>query len=85
MKFRVNHQDKSDWYSSRRLGAKHSAFKVLIEESSDRILGAQVIKPHAEEQINLFTLAIRSGIRASDIEQTLFAYPTAASDLTYMV
>ncbi len=85
LKFRVNHQDTSDWYSSRRLGAKHSAFKVLIEESSDRILGAHVIGPHVEEQINLFTLAIRSGLRASDVEQTLFAYPTGASDLSYMV
>jgi len=85
LKFRVNHQDTSDWYSSRRLGAKRSAFKVLIEEGSDRILGAHLIGPHAEEQINLFTLAIRSGIRASDIEQTLFAYPTGASDLSYMV
>ncbi|HWX16451.1 MAG TPA: NAD(P)/FAD-dependent oxidoreductase [Chthoniobacterales bacterium] len=85
LKFRVNHQDTSDWNSSRRLGAKHSAFKVLIEEGSDRILGAHVIGPHTEEQINLFTLAIRSGIRASDIEQTLFAYPTGASDLSYMV
>lgn len=84
-KFRVNHQDTSGWYSSRRLGAKHSAFKVLIEEGSDRILGAHVIGPQAEEQINLFTLAIRSEIRASDIEQTLFAYPTGASDLSYMV
>jgi glutathione reductase (NADPH) len=85
LKFRVNHQDTSTWYSSRRLRAKHSAFKVLIEEGSDRILGAHVIGPHAEEQINLFTLAIRSEIRASDIEQTLFAYPTGASDLSYMV
>jgi glutathione reductase (NADPH) len=85
LKFRVNHQDTSDWYSSRRLGAKCSAFKVLIEKSSDRILGAHLIGPHAEEQINLFTMAIRSGIRASDIEQTLFAYPTGASDLSYMV
>jgi glutathione reductase (NADPH) len=85
LKFRVNHQDTSDWHSSRRLGAKHSAFKVLIEESIDRILGAHVIGPHAEEQINLFTLAMRSRIRASDVEQTLFAYPTGASDLSYMV
>jgi glutathione reductase (NADPH) len=85
LKFRVNHEETSEWYSSRRLGAKYSAFKVLIEEGSGHILGVHVIGPHAEEQINLFTLAMRGGIRASDIEQTLFAYPTAASDLTYMV
>jgi glutathione reductase (NADPH) len=85
LKFRVNHQDTSEWYSSRRLGARYSAFKILIEEGSERILGAHLIGPHAEEQINLFTLAIRSGIRSSDIEATLFAYPTGASDLSYMV
>lgn len=85
LKFRVNHQDTSEWYSSCRVGAKYSAFKLLIEEGSDRILGAHVTGPHTEEQINLFTMAIRFGIRGSDIEQTLFAYPTGASDLGYMV
>ena len=85
LKFRVNHQDTSEWYSSRRIGAKYSAFKVLVEDETDRILGAHLIGPHAEEQINLLTLAIRSGIRGSEIENTLFAYPTAASDLGYMV
>jgi len=85
LKFRVNHQDTSEWYSSRRLGAKYSAFKVLIEDETERILGAHLIGPHAEEQINLFTLAIHSGIRGSEIENTLFAYPTGASDLGYMV
>jgi len=85
LKFRVNHQDTSEWYSSRRVGAKYSAFKVLIEEGTDRILGAHVTGPHTEEQINLFTMAIRSGIRGSEIENMLFAYPTGASDLGYMV
>jgi glutathione reductase (NADPH) len=85
LKFRVNHQDTSEWYSSRRVGAKYSAFKVLIEEGTDRILGAHVTGPHTEEQINLFTMAIRSGIRGTEIENMLFAYPTGASDLGYMV
>lgn len=85
LKFRVKHQDTSEWYSTLRFGAKYSAFKVLIEEGSERILGAHVMGPHTEEQINLFTLAIRFGLRASDIEQTLFAYPTGGSDLNYMV
>ena len=85
LKFRVNRQDTSEWYSSRRLGAKYSAFKVLVEDETERILGAHLIGPDAEEQINLFTLAIQSGIRGSAIENTLFAYPTGASDLGYMV
>ena len=41
LRFRPNYEeDTSSWYSSRRVGEKFSAFKVLIEEGSDRILGA---------------------------------------------
>ena len=58
---------------------------MLVEDETERILGAHLIGPHAEEQINLFTLAIRSGSRGNEIENTIFAYPTGASDLGYMV
>jgi glutathione reductase (NADPH) len=41
--------------------------------------------PHAEEVINLFGLAIRSGIRATDLKDMVYAYPTSASDLGSMI
>jgi glutathione reductase (NADPH) len=41
--------------------------------------------PHADEIINLFALAIKSGIPASDIRRTIFGYPTLASDIQYML
>jgi len=58
---------------------------VLIENTSDRILGAHLLGPHADELINLFALAIRSGIPASELRETIFSYPTLASDLQYML
>jgi glutathione reductase (NADPH) len=85
LKFKVNQQDSSGWYSSRRIAETCSGFKVLIEEKSDRILGAHLLGPHAEEVINLFALAIRHGISAANLKQTIFAYPTNASDVGYML
>lgn len=85
LQFRMNHQNTSGWYSSRRVGEECSGFKVLIEEGSGRIFGAHLLGPHAEEVINLFALAIRSGLTATDLTETLFAYPTHASDIWYMV
>ena len=41
--------------------------------------------PGAEEQLNLFALAMKSGITANQIKATLFAYPSYASDLGSMV
>jgi glutathione reductase (NADPH) len=85
LNFRVNHQETSGWYSSRRVGMRYSGFKVLIEEESDRILGAHLLGLHAEEVINLFALAIRSGLRAADLKRMPYAYPSSSSDVSYMV
>ncbi len=60
-------------------------FKVLIDEGSDRIVGAHLLGPHADEVINLFAMAMRCGIPASDVKTMLFSYPTNASDIPYMV
>ena len=85
LKFKTNYSDTSQWYSSRRLNLQHSAFKVLIEESSGRILGAHLLGMHAEETINLFALAIRLGLKADDLRGMTYAYPTHASDVAHML
>lgn len=85
LKFSVNHSDTSGWYSSRRIAETCSGFKTLIEKESGFILGAHLLGPHAEETINLFALAIRSDISAGELKQTVFAYPTHASDVQYML
>ena len=85
LRFATNRGDTSDWYTSRRVGLRHTAFKTLVEEGTGRILGAHLLGQHAEEVINLFGLAIRTGIRTSDLKHMVFAYPTSASDLGSML
>ena len=83
--FATHHEKTDGWYSSRRIGEEASGFKVLVEESTGRVLGAHVLGPHAEEVINLFAVAMRGGLSAADLESMLFGYPTSASDVPYMV
>jgi glutathione reductase (NADPH) len=85
IRFRRTYAEIGGWYSSRRVAEKTAAFKVLIEEGSDRILGAHLLGPGAEETINLFALAIRKGLMAEELKRTLFSYPTHASDVQYML
>ena len=85
LNFRVNYQDTSGWYSSRRVGEEYSASKVLVEDGTGKILGAHLLGPAADELINFFALAIRRGLTAEDLKDVIYAYPTHASDLTYMV
>jgi glutathione reductase (NADPH) len=84
-KIRVNAGDTASWYSSRRIGETHSAYKVILDESTGRILGAHLLGPGAEEMINLFAMAMRYGLTSAQIKEMLFAYPTHASDIPYMV
>jgi glutathione reductase (NADPH) len=82
---RVKSQDTSGWYSSRRVHETAAMFKTVVDDGSDQILGAHLLGPHAEEVINLFALAIRQNLTASDLKHQLYAYPTSGSDVPYMV
>lgn len=83
--FRINAASTPDWFTARRLAERVYGHKVLIEEHSDLVLGAHLVGPGADEVINLFGLAIRHGLTAADLRSTMFAYPTGASDLGYML
>jgi len=85
LQFTVRHEDTAGWYASRRVGERHSAFKVLVENGTDRIIGAHMLAPHADETINLFSLAMRAGVSAPQLKQMLWAYPTQASETNYMI
>lgn len=85
LKFRMQSKKASNWYTARRVAETTYGFKVLVEETTGHILGAHLVGPHADEVINLFALAIRKGLTAEDLKTTIFAYPTGASDISYMV
>jgi glutathione reductase (NADPH) len=83
--FHTNMGDTSDWYSSRRLAAAPSGYKVLIDDATGQILGAHVLGPGSEELINVFALVMQAGLTTSSLRNVIFGYPTAASDITYMI
>lgn len=85
LKFRMQSQKASDWFTARQAAEPLYGFKVLIDEETDHILGAHIVGPHADEVINVFALAIRHRLTATDLKRTMFAYPTGASDIGYML
>ncbi len=85
LNFRITTGDTSGWYSSRRLAAAPSGYKVLIDEQNDHILGAHILGPGAEELINVFAMSIQLGLTATQLRSTIFTYPTFSSDIGYML
>ncbi len=85
VKYRVKSGDMTRTNSSRRAMVRHSGFKVLIEEETNRILGAHIMGNKADEVINIFGLAMRQGITARELKSMPFAFPTDVYDSRYMV
>lgn len=83
--FEVSSQSVPEWYSAKHVNAKQYAFKIIIEKETKKILGAHVIGPHAEETINLFALAIKTGISSSELASIPFAFPTSGADVSSML
>ncbi len=82
---RVRMEDPSQWYSNRRVNQSCAMFKTIVETGSDRVCRRAPPGPYAEEVINLFALAIRRGLAATDLKHQIYAYPTSGSEVPYML
>lgn len=82
---KVHTNDLSGWLSSRTYGEKTAWSRVVVEEESDRILGAQIVGHAAEELIHLFALAMRHDITATALRQAVYAFPTFSADIRSML
>jgi len=83
--YRANYGVAEEWFNALRLQVPEYAYKIIIDEDSETVLGAHIIGPNAEETINLFALFIKKEMAVSEIKQMIYAYPTLASDIPYML
>lgn len=82
---RVQSMDTTQWYTNRRVRESAGMFKTIVDAKSDRVLGAHLLGTDAEHVINIFALAIRFGVRASELKEMAYSYPTGASDVPHML
>lgn len=85
MDFRSKFTDTGDWYSNMRVGEDCAAVKVLIDNQTDEILGAHLFGPEYAELVNIFGLAIKSGLKTAELKRMVSAYPSVGSDLGAMI
>ncbi|PPK85986.1 glutathione reductase (NADPH) [Neolewinella xylanilytica] len=81
----VHYKVANDWFHARHRNAAVFAFKLIVDDDRDVLVGAHLLGPGATELINLLYLVIRQEIPTSEIKRMIFAYPTAASTITSML
>jgi glutathione reductase (NADPH) len=84
-KIKVENNDMRDWLSARTYNETAAWAKVIIDVESDRILGAHLFGHAGEELIHIFAFAMKFGISANDIRETVYAFPTYSNDIKSML
>lgn len=80
----VTRSDMQDWKVYGIIaGGQVAKAKVITDNATGRILGAHLFAMNAGDTINLYALAIRYGLKADDLRNMIFSYPTLASALPY--
>ena len=71
------------WASFRRIGEMHPAFKVVISDEDDTVLGATITGHNSEEMINSFAFAMRTKTTIAELRSWLWAYPSFGYEIRH--
>jgi glutathione reductase (NADPH) len=58
--------------------------KLVVDGSTDRVLGCHIVGDHASELVQVAAIAVRMGATKADFDQTVALHPTAAEELVTM-
>jgi glutathione reductase (NADPH) len=73
------------WRSARTYAERFAYSKILIDRATDQVAGANILGHGGEEAINLLAFAMKHRVPATELQQTVFGYPTFSSDLRNML
>ncbi|QDO93258.1 NAD(P)/FAD-dependent oxidoreductase [Formosa sediminum] len=77
--------DASSWYNARKENNPVYAYKILVNERTNEIVGAHLLSTEAHETINIFSMAISQKMTVSEFKKQMFTYPTYTNDLKSML
>jgi glutathione reductase (NADPH) len=63
---------------------ERTIMKLLVDGSTDRVIGAHIFGHEAGEMIQLLGVAVHMGATKADLDATLAVHPTAAEELVTM-
>ena len=81
----VNRMDTKDWYTFKRTNESYAMTKTIVDKKTGKLIGVHILGENADELINYFTLIMKFDLPYEEVKNTIFAYPSSASDLGYFL
>lgn len=83
--YEIKHNDVTHWYTYNRIQEKQADVTVIIDKNNGEIAGAVVVATVADELINYITMLMNSHTKPSAATREIYAYPSVASDFSYLL
>lgn len=81
----VHRMETKDWYTYRRTNEPYAMVKTVVNNKTGKLLGVHILGGNADDMINYFALIMNFDLPYDEIKEMIFAYPTSASDLAYLL
>jgi glutathione reductase (NADPH) len=85
IELRASVNDMREWLSGRTYAETAAWAKILIDQRTDRIVGAHIVGHAGEELIHIFALAIKHNITAGQVRDFVYGFPTFSADIKSML
>ncbi|GFE85824.1 glutathione-disulfide reductase [Steroidobacter agaridevorans] len=63
---------------------ERALYKVIVDGASEKIVGAHMIGPDAPEILQVLAIAVKAGIRKSQLDEVVAVHPTMAEELVLL-
>jgi glutathione reductase (NADPH) len=63
---------------------ERALYKVIVDAATDRVVGAHMIGPDAPEILQMVAVAVKAGLRKSQLDECVAIHPTMAEELVLM-
>jgi glutathione reductase (NADPH) len=63
---------------------ERALYKLVVDASSDRVVGAHMIGPDAPEILQAVAIAVKAGLTKAQFDDTMALHPTMSEELVLM-
>ena len=63
---------------------ERALYKIVVDAASDKIVGAHMIGPDAPEILQVLAIAVKAGLRKSQLDEVVAIHPTMAEELVLL-
>jgi glutathione reductase (NADPH) len=63
---------------------ERALYKVIVDAASEKVVGAHMIGPDAPEILQMLAVAVKAGLRKSQLDEVVAIHPTMAEELVLL-